>query len=55
MARGITTGFFSPFGPMAAYTLGRGTLEDIGKNLLVQFAGAASAIFLFKPLKAFIE
>jgi hypothetical protein len=55
MARGITTGFFTPFGPMAGFMLGRGTIEDIGTNLAVQFAAAASAILLFKPLKAFIE
>lgn len=54
MSKGITTGFFSPFGPYAAYMLGRSSIEDIGINLAVQFAGATSAILLVKPLKAFI-
>jgi glycerol uptake facilitator-like aquaporin len=55
MTRGITTGFFTPFGPYAAFVIGRGTYEDIVYNFGAQFLGATSAIFLFKPLKAYIE
>lgn len=51
----ITTGFFTVFGPLSAYMLGRGTTEDIVYNLVAQFAGAISAILLFKPIKAYIE
>ena len=51
----ITTGFFTVFGPLSAYMLGRGTSEDIIYNLIAQVSGAISAILLFKPLKAYIE
>lgn len=55
MAGKITSGFFTPFGPLAAYILGRGTVQDMLYNLGSQLAGALSAIMLFKPLKAYIE
>jgi len=55
MTRGISTGFFSPFGPYAAFVLGRGTYHDIAYNFGAQFLGATAAITLYKPLKAYIE
>jgi hypothetical protein len=55
MSRDITTGFFSPFGPMAAYMLNRGTMEDITYNLIAQFLGATGAILLLKPIKTYID
>jgi hypothetical protein len=55
MAGKITSGFFTPFGPLAAYILGRGTVPDMLYNFGSQLAGALSAIMLFKPLKAYIE
>lgn len=55
MAGEITSGFFTPFGPLAAYMLGRGTVQDMMYNLGAQLAGAVSAILMFKPIKAYIE
>lgn len=55
MSRGITTGFFTPFGPISAYMLNRGSMQDITYNLIAQLAGGISAILLFKPLKAYME
>lgn len=55
MAKGVTSGYFTPFGPLSAYILGRGTIEDMSYNFLAQLLGALSAIMLFKPVKAFIE
>jgi glycerol uptake facilitator-like aquaporin len=55
MARGITTGFFNPFGPYAAFILGRGTYDDMIYNIASQFLGATAGILLFKPLKAYIQ
>jgi hypothetical protein len=55
MTQGITTGFFTPFGPLAAYMLGRGTFQDQTYNIIAEYSGAISAILLFKPLKAYIE
>lgn len=54
MTKGITSGFFSPFGPMAAYMLKRGSIEDITYNFIAQFLGAVSAILLIKPLETLI-
>lgn len=51
----ITSGYFTPFGPLAMYMLGRGTLEEMFYNLGSQVAGAVSAILLFKPIKTYID
>ena len=55
MAGEITSGFFTPFGPLAAYMLGRGTVQDMMYNLGAQLAGAVSAILMFKPIKAYMD
>jgi hypothetical protein len=55
MAGDITSGFFTPFGPLSAYILGRGTIQDMTYNFLAQLAGALSAILMFKPIKAYID
>lgn len=55
MAGKITSGFFTPFGPLAAYLLGRGNVQDMLYNLGSQLAGAVSAILLFKPIKAYMD
>jgi glycerol uptake facilitator-like aquaporin len=55
MTQGITTGFLTPFGPIAYYSLGRMTAQDAIYNLIAQIAGALSAIVLFKPIKGFLE
>ena len=55
MAGKITSGYFTPFGPLAMYMLGRGNVQDMTYNLIAQVSGAVSAILLFKPLKAYIE
>jgi glycerol uptake facilitator-like aquaporin len=55
MAGKITSGYFTPFGPLAMYMLGRGALQDVVYNLIAQLTGAVSAILLFKPLKAYID
>jgi glycerol uptake facilitator-like aquaporin len=55
MAGNITSGFFTPFGPLSAYILGRGTIQDMMYNFIAQLAGALSAILMFKPIKAYIE
>lgn len=55
MAGKITSGFFTPFGPLAAYMLGRGTVQDMLYNLGAQLAGAVSAILMFKPIKAYMD
>ncbi len=55
MAGKITSGYFTPFGPLAMYMLGRGTPQDMIYNLIAQVSGALSAILLYKPLKVYME
>jgi glycerol uptake facilitator-like aquaporin len=55
LAGKITSGYFTPFGPLAAYMLGRGNVTDMLYNFIAQVFGAVSAILLFKPIKAYIE
>lgn len=55
MAGEITSGYFTPFGPLAMYMLGRGTVQDVLYNLGSQVAGAVSAILLFKPVTAYMD
>ena len=55
MAGKITSGYFTVFGPLAMYMLGRGTVQDAVYNLIAQTLGAVSAILLFKPLKTYME
>lgn len=50
----ITTGYFSPVGVYAMYSLNRVTAQDAIYNLIAQFLGATGAIVLFKPLKAYM-
>jgi len=51
----VSSGYFTPFGPLAMFLLGRGTTEDVLYNLGAQLLGAISAIFLFKPIKVYID
>ena len=55
LVKGISSGFLTPFGPLAAYILGRGDKQDMIYNLIAQISGAVSAALLFKPIKHFIE
>ena len=55
MAGELTSGYFTPFGPLSAYMLGRGTVQDMMYNLGAQLAGALSAILMFKPIKAYMD
>jgi glycerol uptake facilitator-like aquaporin len=55
IAGNITSGYFTPLGPIAIYLLGRGTLEDVFYNLAAQFAAAVSAVLFLKPLKAYMD
>lgn len=55
MTKDISTGFSNPVVPIAAYTFGRMTMEEMGYNLLAQIAGGVSAIIAFKPIKIYID
>lgn len=55
MTQGITTGFLTPFGPIAYYMLGRMTTQDAMYNLIAQIVGALSAVLLFRPIQTLVE
>lgn len=55
IAKDLTSGYFTPFGPLAAYMIGTGTIEDLTYNSIAQYAGALTAILFLKPIKAFIK
>ena len=55
LAGKITSGYFTPFGPLAMYMLGRGNVQDGVYNVIAQLCGAVSAILLFKPITAYID
>ena len=55
MTQNISSGFFNPVVPIAAYTFGRMTMEEMTYNLVAHVAGAVSAIIAFKPIKIYID
>lgn len=55
MTRGITSGFFSPFGPYAAFLLGRGSYHDMMYNIAAQVLGATAAVIVYRPIKAYMD
>ena len=54
MAKGITTGYFTPIGSAAAFLVGRVPQQDFIYNLLAQLAGTILVAITFLPIKAYI-
>jgi hypothetical protein len=54
MAKGITTGYFTPIGSAAAFMVGRVPRQDFIYNLLAQLAGTILVAITFLPVKAYI-
>lgn len=54
MAKGITTGYFTPIGSAAAFLIGRVSKQDFIYNLLAQLAGTILVAITFLPVKAYI-
>lgn len=54
MAKGITTGYFTPIGSAAAFLVGRVSKQDFIYNLLAQLAGTILVAITFLPVKAYI-
>jgi glycerol uptake facilitator-like aquaporin len=54
MAKGITTGYFTPIGSAAAFLVGRVSRQDFIYNLLAQLAGTFLVAITFLPVKAYI-
>ena len=54
MAKGITTGYFTPIGSAAAFMVGRVSRQDFMYNLFAQLAGTILVAITFLPVKAYI-
>ena len=54
MAKGITTGYFTPIGSAAAFMIGRVSRQDFIYNLLAQLSGTILVAITFLPVKAYI-
>jgi glycerol uptake facilitator-like aquaporin len=54
MAKGITTGYFTPIGSAAAFMVGRVSRQDFIYNLFAQLAGTILVAITFLPVKAYI-
>jgi hypothetical protein len=54
MAKGITTGYFTPIGSAAAFMVGRVSRQDFIYNLLAQLSGTILVAITFLPVKAYI-
>jgi glycerol uptake facilitator-like aquaporin len=55
IAKGITTGFFTPIGSLAAWMIGRVPTEEFIYNVIAQVAGAICVAITFLPIKTYME
>ena len=55
IAKGITTGFFTPIGSLAAWMIGRVPTEEFMYNVIAQVAGAICVAVTFLPIKTYME
>ena len=55
IAKGITTGYFTPIGSLAVWMIGRNTTEDFMYNVFFQFLATVFVAVSFLPVKAYID
>lgn len=55
LAKGITTGFFTPIGSLAAWMVGRVPTQEFIYNVIAQVAAAIAVAITFIPTKAYID
>ena len=55
LAKGITTGFFTPIGSLTAWMIGRVPTRDFLYNILAQLLGSLAVAITFIPTKAYID
>lgn len=55
MAKGITTGFFTPLGATAAYLVGRAEWHDYMYNFITHILGMIAVSITFIPTKFYID
>ena len=55
LAKGITTGFFTPIGSLTAWMIGRVPTRDFLYNVMAQLLGSLAVAVTFIPAKAYID
>ena len=55
IAKGITTGYFTPAGSVAAWAVGRTETQDFLYNLLAQGLAVIAVAITFIPTKAYMD
>lgn len=55
IAKGITTGYFTPIGSLAAWMIGRVPTQEFMYNVLAQFAATICVAISFLPIKTYID
>ena len=55
LAKGITTGFFTPIGSLAAWMVGRVPTQEFMYNVIAQVSAAVAVAITFIPVKAYID
>jgi glycerol uptake facilitator-like aquaporin len=55
IAKGITTGFFTPIGSLSAWMIGRVPTEEFIYNVIAQVAGAICVAITFLPIKTYMK
>ena len=55
IAKGITTGYFTPIGALAAWMIGRVPTQEFIYNVLAQTAAAICVAISFLPIKTYMD
>jgi glycerol uptake facilitator-like aquaporin len=55
IAKGITTGYFTPIGSLAAWMIGRVPNQDFMYNVISQFLATLFVAVSFLPIKTYMD
>ena len=55
IAKGITTGYFTPIGSLAAWMIGRVPNQDFMYNVISQFLATLFVAISFLPIKTYMD
>jgi hypothetical protein len=55
IAKGITTGYFTPIGSLAAWMIGRVPTEEFMYNVISQFLATIFVAISFLPIKTYMD
>ena len=55
IAKGITTGYFTPIGSLSAWMIGRVPTQEFMYNVLAQFAATICVAISFLPIKTYMD